>query len=168
MERLAACHMMLGMSNGLKDVTIDAKPIRHFEAWLQLDEGQRVMWPGYLELTAEFMESLMGHAVPLDPRAIRALKKSALALDVYTWLAHRLCRVRKDTGVKLSWRNLRAQFGQEYAYSKDFKKKFRDALFKVRAVYPAMNIEEIAGGLLLKPSPPPIPKKQVVVKLPQP
>jgi hypothetical protein len=166
MERLAACNMMLGMSAPSRDVTVSAKPIERFEAWLQYDGRQRSMWPGVLELSQPFFETLISHAVPLDPRAIHGLKKSALALDVYTWLAHRLCRVRKADGVKLSWGNLRQQFGQEYRCSKDFKKEFRAALLKVRAVYPHARIDEEIGGLRLYSSPAPVPKSQVVVQLP--
>jgi hypothetical protein len=166
MERLAACNMMLGMSAPSRDVTVSAKPIERFEAWLQYDGRQRSMWPGVLDLSQPFFKTLISHAVPLDPRAIHALKKSALALDVYTWLAHRLCRVRKAEGVKLSWGNLRQQFGQEYACSKDFKKKFKAALLKVRTVYPDARIGEEIGGLRLYSSPAPIPKSQVLMKLP--
>lgn len=163
MECLAACRMLIGISTPTKEVTIDTKPIEVFEAWLQFDGKQRSMWPGYLELSPRFLETLLAHAVPLDPRAIHALQKSALALDLYTWLAHRLCRVRTNTGVKLSWANLRTQFGQEYASSKDFKKTFTAALFKVRAVYSDARIEAEAGGLRLYPSPPPVPKSQVLI-----
>jgi hypothetical protein len=166
MENLAACRMLLGMSTPTKDVTIETKPIEHFEAWLHYDGKQRSMWPGYLELSPRFLETLLEHAVPLNPLAIHGLQKSALALDVYTWLAHRLCRVRKAEGVKLSWGNLRQQFGQEYACSKDFKKKFKDALLKVRTVYPAARINDEIGGLRLYSSPAPVPKSQVVVQLP--
>jgi DNA invertase Pin-like site-specific DNA recombinase len=50
--------------------------------------------PSTVTLSNEFFESLMGqNALPLDARAIRALQQSAMALDVYTWLAHRLCRI---------------------------------------------------------------------------
>lgn len=166
MENLAACRMLLGMSTASKDVTIETKPIEHFEAWLHHDGKQRTMWPGYLELSSRFLETLLAHAVPLDPRAIHGLQKSALALDVYTWLAHRLCRVRKAEGVKLSWGNLRQQFGQEYGCSKDFKKKFRAALLKVSVVYPHARIDEEIGGIRLYSSAPPIPKSQVVVLKP--
>lgn len=167
MQNLAACRMILGMSTPKKDITIDTRPIEHFETWLHYDGKQRSMWPGYLELSPRFLETLLTHAVPLDPRGIHALKKSALALDIYTWLAHRLCRVRKIEGVKLSWANLKQQFGQEYRTPKDFKKDFRAALSKVCAVYPDARIEEETGGLRLHSSAPPVPKSQVVVELPR-
>lgn len=162
-EALAACRMTLGFSSENRDVTINTQPISRFEAWMQHDTRSLGLWPGSITLSAEFFGTLVNHAVPLDPRAIHALQKSALALDVYTWLAHRLCRVRKTDGVKLSWNNLRNQFGQEYKTSKDFKREMKAALLKVRLVYPAANVEETIGGLILKPSNPPIKKTAVAM-----
>ncbi len=155
MEALAACRLTIGMSSQGKVVTVDAKPIKRFEAWFQHDGQQQTLWPGVLELSTDFYETLAQHAVPLDYRALSALKHSALALDVYTWLAHRLCRIRQPGGVMLSWENLREQFGQEYKNSKDFKREFRDVLRKVWLVYPDARIEDVPGGILLRESPPP-------------
>ena len=167
MTALACCRMTLAYiaPNGRLS-QMQATPIESFDAWLHPDPSQSAFWPDLIELHPKFFSTLLEHAVPLDPRAIGALQHSALALDVYTWLAHRLCRVRKADGVKLSWANLRQQFGQEYACTKDFKKKFKDALSKVCVVYPDARISDEAGGLRLYPSPPPVPKTQVVVKLP--
>jgi hypothetical protein len=163
MEALAACRLTIGLQAEGKVVTVDAKPIKRFEAWLQHDGSQQTLWPGTLELSQDFYETLTLHAVPLDYRAISALKHSALALDVYTWLAHRLCRIDKPDGIKLSWENLRDQFGQEYTTAKNFKHEFRDVLRQVCTVYPDARIESAAGGLILKPSPPPIKKTLVGV-----
>lgn len=63
---------------------------------------------------SDFYDSLKEHAVPLRPEALAAIKHSSLAIDVYTWLAHRLCRVRKADGARIYWTNLKEQFGQEY------------------------------------------------------
>lgn len=166
MEALAACKLSIGMTAAGKAVTVDAKPIQRFEAWLHDDGEQRTLWPGSLELSSEFYETLQQHAVPLDYRALAALKHSALALDVYTWLAHRLWRVKSANGVMLSWQNLRDQFGQEYAQGKDFKKEFRAVLRQVWLVYPTARIEEVVGGIRLRPSPPPVPKTRVSLTLP--
>jgi hypothetical protein len=166
MEALAACRLTLGMHDEGRVVTVDAKPFKRFEAWLQHDGTQHTMWPGVLELSKDFYDTLADHAVPLDYRALSALKHSALALDVYTWLAHRLCRVNKAGGIMLSWENLREQFGQEYASSKNFKHEFRDALRQVCVVYPDARIEETLGGLTLYSSRPPLSKTTVSMLLP--
>ena len=107
---LAACRMTIGINAPDFDLTINTQPVASFATWIHDDDTQAVMWPGMMKLSREFFETLLEHAVPLDPRALGALKHSALALDIYTWLAHRLCRIRQTEGVKLSWANLQEQF----------------------------------------------------------
>lgn len=162
MEALAASTFTIGMSLPTKDVTIHTHPIQEYEAWLTDTDNQASMWPGVLELSPKFYETLTQHAVPLDPRAIGALKHSALSLDVYTMLANRLCRIRNRQGTKLSWANLKDQFGQEYRTSKDFKKAYKKSLKEVLMVYPDAKIREEMGGLRFYTSPPPIKKTTVV------
>lgn len=161
MQALAACRMTLGMTDGAKATTIDAKPIKRFDAWVfngHQDGPQRTLWPGELELSEDFFDTLTRHAVPLDYRALGALKHSALALDIYTWLAHRLPRVTNPIGTKVSWANLKDQFGQDYGRSKDFKKTFRHALRQVCAVYADAKLRDAPGGLILQPSRSPVPR----------
>jgi Plasmid encoded RepA protein len=128
MLALSACHMTLAMATAEGTKQIDAKPIDAFQAWHTNEDGQPALWPGYLRLTDKFFESLMEHAVPLQPEAIGQLQNSAFALDVYSWLAHRLCRVNDRNGITLSWATLKQQFGQEFADTKNFKRKFLGAL----------------------------------------
>ncbi|MEQ1697708.1 MAG: replication protein RepA [Hyphomicrobiaceae bacterium] len=168
MLALAACRMQIGYQTESKVVNVKCDPISRFDAWMQYDNGQLGMWPGVITLSSEFYGTLTEHAVPLDPRAIRALQNSALALDAYTWLAHRLCRVRQNKGITLYWKNLKDQFGQEYRSDKDFKREFAGALRKAHAVYPDAKIDIVRGGLKLFPSPPPVKRRQVVVALPAP
>lgn len=159
MHALAACRLQMGyMGRTLPNMA----PVKQFDAWVSdKDKHQRSLWPGVMVLTDEYYGSLMESAVPLDNRALHALKGSALALDVYAWLAHRLHRI-EGKGVVLHWKSLREQFAQEYKGKdpdKDFKKEFLPVLRKVQAVYPSANVTQVTGGLLLLGSPPPIPKK---------
>lgn len=163
MQSLAACRLTLGLHDAGRVVTKDAKPFSRFEAWLQQDGRQQSLWPGSLELTPDFYETLRTHAVPLDYRALAALKHSALALDIYTWLAHRLRRIVAPSGTKLSWVNLYEQFGQEYRTVKNFKREFRAALLQVKIVYPEARVEPTPGGLILRESPPPLPTTRVAL-----
>lgn len=156
MRSLAACEMRLGV--GAKTVTM--QPIEEFEAWLHPTGNQRTLWPGTITLSARFFESLQESAVPLDPRALAGLSHSSLALDCYTWLAHRLHRVRAP-GERISWKALKGQFGQEYADERDFRREMKKALAAVVGVYPSARLEDVRGGIILKPSPPPIPKLMV-------
>ena len=158
MHALAACRLQLGF----KGRTYNGQPVEQFDAWLANGgTQQKSLWPGTMVLSEGYFNSLMDSAVPLDNRALMALKGSALALDVYTWLAHRLHRI-EGRGVTLHWKSLREQFAQEYTgkdADKDFKKKFVPALKKVLTVYPQAKVKPVTGGLLLLGSPPPIAPK---------
>lgn len=161
---LAACSMRLGIAYGGQAHTISGQPIKRFSAWLSNDSAQPAMWPAQLELSADFYESLLANAVPLDKRAIRALSGSALSLDLYTWLAHRLHRLGRPKLVY--WKPIRDQFGQEYNSEKNFKHELLHQLKKVKVAYPAAKIEAVAGGLMLRPSQPPVAKKLFFVDKP--
>lgn len=163
MLALSCCHMTLGMATADGTKQIDAKPIDAFQAWHTNEEGQPALWPGYLRLTDKFFDSLMEHAVPLQPEAIGELQNSAFALDVYSWLAHRLWRVNDRNGVTLSWAALKGQFGQEYADTKNFKRKFLGAVKKATSAYKEARIETVPGGLKLLHSPPPVKRKMVAL-----
>jgi hypothetical protein len=158
MHALAACRLQLGF----KGRTYYGQPVQQFDAWItNRDTQQRALWPGLMVLSESYHDSLMDSAVPLDNRALQALKGSSLTLDIYTWLAHRLHRI-EGRGVMLHWTSVREQFAQEYngkQADKDFKKKFLPALHKVQAVYPKADVKQVTGGLLLLPSPPPISPK---------
>ncbi len=163
---LVACHMTLGFMADGHPQTVKTAPIRKFEAWMRREGNQTVMWPGVLELSAEFFASLQEHAVPLDPVALKSLRHSSLALDVYTWLAQRLYRVNRLDGVRVSWKALQGQFGQEITDPNNFRRKMLKTLREVKAVYPDARFEAVHGGLLLKPSAPPITKQAVQLALP--
>ena len=159
MHALAACRLQLGY----KGRTFNGQAIEQFDAWLaNKDIKQRALWPGLMVLTEHFYSSLLKGAVPLDLRALHVLKGSALALDVYAWLAYRLHRI-EGRGVTLHWASLREQFAQEYIgkdADKNFKGAFLPQLRKVLTVYPQAKVKPVRGGLLLLGSPPPIPYKK--------
>ena len=159
MHALAACRLQIGY----RGRTFNGQAIEQFDAWLaNKDIKQRALWPGLMVLTEHFYSSLLKGAVPLDLRALHVLKGSALALDVYAWLAYRLHRI-EGRGVTVHWAPLREQFAQEYTgkdADKNFKGAFLPQLRKVLAVYPQAKVKPVRGGLLLLGSPPPIPYKK--------
>ncbi len=166
MRALAACRMQLAYTTGKRVINVKCDPIEQFDAWLQDEDGQGTMWPGVIRLSDKFFDTLQDYAVPLDPRAVASLQNSALALDTYTWLAHRLWRINKPSGQIIHWKSLRDQFGQEYRSDKDFKREFLGAVKKAMGVYPDARIEQIRGGVKLLPSAPPVKRKQVQALLP--
>ena len=164
MTALAACHMRLGrleVRDGKQYAqTVDAKPFQQFEAWVSDTGSQAALWPTSVELSEPFFQAIMQTAVPLRHDALAALTSSALALDIYSWLAHRLWRVRRG-GATISWAALSAQFGQEYKNRKYFKREFAKQLHNVMAAYPEARVAVVTGGIRLESSPPPIPRTTV-------
>ncbi len=161
-QALAACRMTLGFSAGARAFTYDGKPIKQFEAWISNNDSQGALWPGVVKFSDEYYQTLKGHGVPMDLRALMALKGSALAMDIYAMLADRLHRISSRRPPVLHWKNLREQFGQEYQgknADKNFKRTFLPALQKVLVVYPEAKVKPVTGGILMMPSPPPIPYK---------
>lgn len=159
MHALAACRLQFGY----KGRTYNDQPVEQFDAWVaNRDAGQKALWPGVMVLSESYYRELITHGVPLDNRALLALKGSALALDAYAWLAHRLHRI-EGRPVILHWTALREQFAQEYKGKdpdKDFKKEFLPALRAALAVYPKAQVKQVTGGLMLLASPPPISYKK--------
>lgn len=158
MHALAACRLQLGY----KGRTYNGQPVEQFDAWVgNRDSHQKALWPGVMVLSESYFLELKENGVPLDNRALLALKGSALALDVYTWLAHRLHRI-DGRPVILHWKSLREQFAQEYQgkdADKDFKKRFLPALRDAMTVYPQAQVKQVTGGLMLLSSPPPVDPK---------
>jgi len=163
MIALSCCHMQLGFRTERGVGQVDSKPIARFEAWLTNEDSQRGLWPGELELSVPFYDSLIAHAVPLEPRALACLQNSAMALDVYAWLAHRLWRIESPQGIVLSWWGLREQFGHEFADVREFRRSFLDALKRALTVYSDARIEVVRGGLKLLPSPSPVKRQAVAL-----
>ena len=165
MKALAACRLTLGYTEAGKIITLNTQPISRFEAWLTPDgDYAPALWPAELRLSQEYFESLQEHAVPLDPRAVSALAHSALALDVYSFLARRLHSLQKP--VKVTWHQFHAQFGQEFTGQdavKNFRREFLPAIRASLALYPEAKVDEVRGGLLLKPSMPPVHARSVAI-----
>lgn len=161
MRAFAAMRLKLGIGTKTTARTIDTKPVRDFQAWAVPDGAQRPLWPGALELAQDYFDSMREFAFPLDPRAIDALDSSSLALDLYAYLAHRLCRLERP--LLLHWPSLREQFGAQDQNNRTFKRNLLDSLRAVVTVYPDAKIEQVEGGLLMRPSKPPIAKTTILM-----
>ena len=110
------------------------------------------LWKSTIELGKKFFEEAINSPVPVDMRALKALKRSPLALDIYCWLTYRLSYLRKPT--EIPWAALQMQFGADYGRERDFKSAFLAHLRAVHVLYPEANVEDGERGLLLKPSKP--------------
>jgi hypothetical protein len=178
LARLAAASIRIGIIRNGEAITVNSQIVGAFNIWFPKDERQRVLWPSTIRLSHDYWESLKNHAVPLDERHIACLSHSGMALDIYAWLAGRLCRIPTNKPVTISWQALHAQFGQGYGLVNNFRRVFKIALKEVLTQYRTARIdlhldqpaprplieseqpiwrEPPAKGLMLYQSPPPVP-----------
>jgi hypothetical protein len=166
--RLSAALIRMVLVREESALQVDTKIIGSFELWKDKSEGGQLTFPSVIDLSPQYFESLQNHAVPLDERAVSALAHSAMALDVYCWMAQRLHRVDPRRGQFLAWANLHEQFGQSYKHIRMFRHDFLNVLKLVKAQYPAARFGTDEGGMMLGNSPPPVQRRAVLVGSPSP
>ena len=120
--------------------------------WNPKTPDQMPLWKSTVTLGNSFFNEIIDRPVPVDMRALKALKRSPMALDIYCWLTYRMSYLRKPT--EIPWPVLQIQFGADYGRERDFKAAFLQHLHAVIVLYPEANVEEGERGLLLKPSKP--------------
>ncbi len=166
--RLSVALVHLAMTRGNRAFQVNSQIVTAFELWPELDERQRVLWPSTIALSRDYFASLQEHAVPLREADLAALAHSAMALDIYAWLAQRLHRVLPARPTFIPWEALRLQFGVGYGRMDNFKRVFRVALRQVRARYQGARIELDDRGMTLRQSPPPVARRLVPLPRPTP
>lgn len=124
--------------------------------WKPKDPDQTTLWESSVTLGEKFYEQVVSRPFPVDMRVLKAIKRSPLGIDLYTWLTYRVSYMKKPTAI--SWRQLHEQFGADYGNDKNGRDKFTQAakreLRKINAAWPALSYETPRGRLLLHPSPP--------------
>lgn len=120
--------------------------------WDERQPEQPTLWGSWIELSKQFFNAITAAPVPVDMRALKALKNSPLALDLYSWATYTAYRTQKTEQPRsVSWELLHQQLGAEYHNIKDFGHKARLALRKVQAVYPEFGVEFEKGGVKVLP-----------------
>lgn len=122
--------------------------------WNPKNPAQSDLWQSTVTLGLDFFNEIVDRPVPIDMRAMKALKTSSMALDLYCWLTYRLSYLKRQT--EIPWPLLQSQFGSDYADTKqgryEFKRKLFAQLRKVAAVYEgATGVHQGEYGLVLMP-----------------
>jgi hypothetical protein len=168
LTRLSAADFRFGMVGPEgQSITLKGSVIDGFELWTARDPHQRVLWPTTVQFSPRYFESLMKHAVPLNETAVSRLSHSAMALDIYTWLAQRLHRVPDRKSALVPWTSLHEQFGHGYERIRDFRRVFAHTLRQVKLVYPEAKFELGEAGMNLWHSRPPVARKLLSIGQPR-
>ncbi|HLI87735.1 MAG TPA: replication protein RepA [Ktedonobacteraceae bacterium] len=123
--------------------------------WNERQPEQPTLWGSWIELSKQFFTAITAAPVPVDMRALKALKRSPLALDLYAWTTYTAYQTQKSGHSRsVSWELLHQQLGAEYRDIKNFGKFARLSLRKVQTVYPELGLEFEKGGVTVLPCSP--------------
>jgi hypothetical protein len=121
--------------------------------WSVKVPDQTALWGSWIELGEIFYAAITSAPVPVDMRALRALKRSPLALDLYAWLTFQAYRSHQSGQPRFeTWQQLHSHMGGDYAEVDNFRKKVKAALVKIRNVYPGLKLSKRVGGIEVSPA----------------
>jgi len=124
--------------------------------WDPKSPEEAALWRSTVLLGEKFFKEIVEHPVPIDLRAVQAIRRSPLAIDIYIWLTYRMSFLRED--MEISWPGLQLQFGAGYPMTpqgeRNFRKAFRRELKKALFVYQPdpPRVEDTSEYLLIRPS----------------
>lgn len=124
--------------------------------WDPKSPNQKCFWESNVTLTESFFNEIIEKPIPIHMDALKALKRSPMALDIYSWLTYRVSYLKQP--VIIPWVTLQVQFGADYQDTRNFKLRFLQQLKNVLIVYQKAKVEAGDTGLILKPSKSHIPK----------
>ena len=112
-------------------------------------------------MSQPFFEEITRSSIVFRLEALKHLKASSMAVDLYLWATYRNSYIRRNT--LIPWEGLQMQFGAGYPMTsqgkRNFKKSFIEALNKVAVVYPEIHKFKVQQDhLLFVPGCPDIPK----------
>ncbi len=160
MKRLFSSTISWTYEDGQQWQDRGVRPVEKSSLWWDPKRPeQAALWRSMIQLSSTFYDEIVEHPVPVDMRVLKCLahEKSSLAIDIYTWLTHRMSYLWNPTAVP--WSALHRQFGGDYSRPRKFKEKFIERLKLVTMLYPEARVSVEDFGLKLTPSPTHIPAR---------
>jgi hypothetical protein len=159
--RIANCSLIIEMTHATTEgvaTRLDRTAIaKGLQMWA--DRPGATNWPTELTLDHEFHLHLRENAVTLDKSAVAQLSSNSLALDIYASLAHWLPRIGAAT--PMGWASLVKAFGSDGEATFTFGRRLRKVLPSVCDVYKDARVEVGRNGIIMYPSPPPVPQTRI-------
>lgn len=150
MKRLFSAYISCTYDDGKNWGIRNVMPVERAELWWDpKNPHQSAMWESKLLLGDTFFQEIIESPVPIDMRALKTLRQSPLAIDIYCWLTYRMSYLRRITPIP--WPALQVQFGANYKDIRQFKRKFLNQLKKVLFVYPDARVKDEGDNLVLLP-----------------
>ena len=147
MTRLFRCKISFDSDKDNSQKWHDMEVAPHGETWWDYDSpDQGSVFESYIVLGEYFYEAIKANPVPIDFRALKALKKSPFALDLYAWATWRVFSLeklgQKEASITLTGEgSLAEQFGSNYSRDDNFKAALAEGLEAVQSVWPQFNYD---------------------------
>lgn len=152
MRRLFSSFISCSYTDETLDVGHNITITDSHRLWWDPKQPEQIgLFESSVTLSQRFFEEIIRNPVPVDLRAIKVLKNSPMALDIYTWLTYRMFTLKRQTVIP--WPALEMQFGADYAHTRNFKIAFLKQLKKVHEIYRDVKVTDGEKGLILTPSP---------------
>jgi Plasmid encoded RepA protein len=153
MERLFRARISFETTGGSRKAWLDMQVAPKGELWWSpKSPDQAALWGSWIELGADFFAAITAYPVPADMRALRALKCSALALDLYAWLSYEAFRAHRSGKARFeNWTQLHNHLGAQYGRIDHFRSKAKAAIAKIKTVYPGLKLGDRQGGIEVLP-----------------
>lgn len=157
MKRLFSASISCTYDNEQNWAIKKVEPVDEADLWWNPKQvNQATLFESTIRLGENFFNEVVSRPVPIDMRALKALKRSPMALDIYCWITYRMFYLAKP--IEIPWPALQLQFGADYSTNpqgtRDFKRAYLRELKKVQFIYQEAKVEEGKSGLILKPSKP--------------
>lgn len=162
MERLFSCAISCKYADDLNKGGKNLLIADEYNLWWEPKTPDQIqLFQSTVTLSQRFFEEITNSPVVFRMDALKLLKQSAMAIDLYTWVTYRNSYAQKPTYIP--WESLQMQFGAGYPETaqgkRDFKKKFIEALTKVAIAYPeAAKLRPETDHLIFVPGRPHVPK----------
>ena len=154
-KNIAAADIKIGVWGEHEAIQDQVKIAKRLSFWIDKDPRQGTLWQPEMTLSADYLEALKHHRVPLDFRAMVGLQTNPRAMDIYCWLAYRLHTIK--TPIKIPYEALHPIFGRGIKQLRDFKIHFKKSLIEAHRFYPDARIEPSKDYITFYHSPAPIP-----------
>jgi hypothetical protein len=163
MSRLLRCRISFDRTDTPQGRSswLDMEVAPQGETWWDYDQpDQGQLLESYIILGELFYEAIRAQPVPFDLRALKALKQSPFALDLYAWATYRVFTLGKSgqNQASISLPLLQEQFGAHYNRADNFKAALTEGLASVKTVFPAFDYSLDTERLTIRSTPVPIPE----------
>ena len=129
-----------------------------FDPNLDIQKPNPLDWNTTFTLSDDFYKLVRDKPMPVNLDHLKSLVRSPRRMDIYTWLSHRVYRI-KNKPVNVPLTSVHRQFAPDidFLHHRRFRQKLKRDLDSIGEVYDKFNLELTDSELIIYASAPPVP-----------